>query len=141
MSSDAVASLTAMGFTVNAARRALHHRSDNVAAAVEWLFEHAGDPGLDDDPPLAPAVPAAAAVPPANVPPTAGGGAQLHDEGRPAAECGGCGRLYNICHGSYGWRNPDGLWTSDPARCHPLAVPESPNQQWCSRECAGDDEG
>ena len=40
-------SLTAMGFSENAAKRALHHSQGSVAVAVNWLTSHSGDTDLD----------------------------------------------------------------------------------------------
>ncbi len=43
--------LSEMGFTINASKKALHAvGGSDTAAAMDWIFDHRGDPNLDADP-------------------------------------------------------------------------------------------
>ena len=45
---EMVAQLASMGFSTNGARRALIATNNNVEAAMEWVFQHMGDPDFND---------------------------------------------------------------------------------------------
>ncbi|KAI5458915.1 hypothetical protein BGZ63DRAFT_426230 [Mariannaea sp. PMI_226] len=49
--------LGAMGFEAPQAKKALKETSGDVERAIEWLFSHPNDPGLDEDTPSNPAPP------------------------------------------------------------------------------------
>lgn len=48
ISKEQVEQLTAMGFSENAARKALYEAKGNNEAAVEWLFSNSDDPGYSE---------------------------------------------------------------------------------------------
>ncbi len=54
--------------------------------------------------------------------------------GRTLHICKACGGKYAACHGSYGYRDRNGTWSSGECRADGH-VPESPNDQWCSQRC------
>ncbi|KAF8520138.1 ubiquitinyl hydrolase [Hysterangium stoloniferum] len=54
-SAEQVAMMEDMGFTTAQARKALRETSNNPERAIEWLFSHPDDTGLDDAPGPAPA--------------------------------------------------------------------------------------
>jgi len=46
---DLIEQLVSMGFSVNAAKRALKETQKNADRAVDWLFNHAEDPSINDE--------------------------------------------------------------------------------------------